>query len=312
VDWVHPSDFVPFLTAKRTVDDRALNRYVLEQVRAQVPVGSAAQPLRILDVGSGNGTCLTRLLEWDLLRVGDYVGLDADGHTVADALQRIADGRADAGLHVAAAANGSGRMVLRGDGREVSTELIVGDAFTVDLPEGGFDLVIANAFLDLVHVPTLLPRLWRWLAPGGFFWFSTNFDGETILLPEIDRALETTIMSLYHRSMDERIRDGRPAGDSHCGRNLLGHITAGGGEILAAGASDWVVHAVGGRYPADEATFLHHIINTIDAELRSHPDLEPKAFAAWVAARHRHIVAAELTYIAKQLDVFGRAPASRR
>ncbi len=305
LDWIHPSDFVPFLTAKRSVDDRSLNRYVLEQVRTHVPVGAPGMRLRVLDVGAGNGTFLTRLLDWDLLRVGDYVGLDADRQTVSDGRQRLADGRADAGLAIHETPTG---VHLTGNGRDVSAQLLEGDAFTVELPDGGFDLLIANAVLDLVHVPTLLPRFWRWLKPGGFFWFSTNFDGETILLPEGDAGLEATIMQLYHRSMDARVRDGRPAGDSHCGRHLLSHVQSAGGQVLAAGASDWVVHPVGGRYPADEATFLHHIIDTVDAELRGNPALDAAAFAAWVATRHRQIAAAELTYIAKQLDLFGRAP----
>ena len=288
VDWTHLPGFVAYLSAKRSVDDRALNRYVLEQVRKHVPRGDATNRLRVLDVGAGNGTFLLRLLEWDLLEVGDYVGVDADP-------EEIADGR---------------RNLSAGLPGQVSARLIQGDAFTLDLPEAGFDLLIANAFLDLVHVPTVLPRFWRWLRPGGFFWFTINFEGETILLPEIDRGLEAKILELYHRSMDARVRDGRPAGDSHCGRHLFGHIKAAGGEVLAAGASDWIVHAVGGRYPADEAAFLHHIIDTIDNELRRSPALDPKAFAAWVATRHRQIESAELIYIAKQLDLFGRAPAA--
>jgi SAM-dependent methyltransferase len=197
---------------------------------------------------------------------------------------------------------------LAGEGRDVSARLIQGDAFALDLAGDGFDLLIANALLDLVHVPTVLPHFWRRLRPGGFFWFTINFDGETIFLPEIDRQFEKAIMGLYHLSMDERIRDGRPAGDSHSGRNLLGHIKSAGGEVLAAGASDWIVHPVGGRYPAEERVFLHHIIDTIDNELRGNPALDARRFAAWVGARHEQIEAAVLIYIAKQLDLFGRAP----
>jgi SAM-dependent methyltransferase len=295
VDWTRLSGFVSYLTSKRSVDDRALNRYVLEQVRTHVPVGDATQRLRVLDVGAGNGTFLARLLEWDLLRVGDYVGVDADADAIADGRKRLSEG-----------------VLLAGGGRDVSARLIEGDVFAIDLPEAGFDLLIANALLDLVDVPTVLPRFWRWLRPGGFFWFTLNFDGETIFLPEVDPGLEAIIRARYHRSMDERVRDGRPAGDSHCGRNLFDHVKTAGGEILAAGASDWVVHAIGGRYPADEAVFLHHIVDTIDAELRGDPALDATAFAAWVATRHRQIDAAELIYVAKQLDLFGRAPASRK
>jgi hypothetical protein len=199
---------------------------------------------------------------------------------------------------------------LVGAEREVSAQLIQADVFALEPTERGFDLLIANALLDLVDVPTVLPHFWRCVRPGGFFWFTSNFDGETIFLPEIDRGLEAAIMTLYHRSMDQRVRDGRPAGDSRCGRKLFSHITAAGGEVLAAGASDWIVHPVGGRYPADEQVFLHHIIDTVDNELRRSPALDSRALAGWVAARHRQIEAAELIYMAKQLDVFGRVPAA--
>lgn len=272
----HLPGFVSYLTAKRTVDDRALNRFVLEQVRKHVPKDG----LRVLDVGAGNGTFLSRLLDWDLLRVGEYVGVDADAEAIADGRRKLSELR------------------LAGN---VSARLAEGDLLTLELPESSFDLLIAHALLDLVDVKAVLPRFWRWLRPGGFFWFTLNFDGETIFLPEADAALEATILELYHHSMDAR-------GGRHCGRNLFGHIAAAGGEVLAAGASDWIVHPVGGHYPAQEASFLHHIIDTIDHELRGNPGLDAAKFAAWVATRHRQIDAAGLTYIAKQLDLFGRAP----
>ena len=282
----HLSGFVAYLTAKRSVDDRALNRYVLETVRQQVPAGDAAHPLRVLDVGAGNASFLERLLDWDLLRVGDYVGIDADPEAIADGRRKLST------------------LALTGNGRQISARLDEGDVFGIDLPASGFDLLIAHALLDLVDVPAVLPRFWRWLRPGGCFWFTINFDGETIFRPEIDRDFEATLLVLYHHSMDARARDA-----SHCGRNLFGHIEAAGGQVLAAGASDWIVHPVGGSYPADEATFLHHIIDTIDNELRRNPSLDANRFAEWVATRHRQIDDAKLIYIAKQLDLFGRAPA---
>src|SRR5262249_52120752 len=148
-----------------SVDDRALNRYVLEQVRKHVPPGDAAHRLRVLDVGAGNGTFLARLLDWDLLRAGDYIGIDADADAIADGQRKISS--------------------LVG-GRGVSARLIEGDLFALDLPESGFDLLIAHALLDLVDVAAVLPRFWRWLTPAGFFWFTINFDGETIFRPEVD------------------------------------------------------------------------------------------------------------------------------
>ena len=101
--------------------------------------------------------------------------------------------------------------------------------------------------------------------------------------------------------MDERVIDGRPSGDSRCGRHLFEHLPASGAEILAAGASDWVVHPVAGRYPGDEAAFLHPIIDWIETALRDHPELDGQELKGWVEARRRHIDDARLTYIAHQI-----------
>ena len=68
---------------------------------------------------------------------------------------------------------------------------------------------------------------------------------------------------------------------------------------MAAGSSDWVVLP---PYPAQEATFLHNIVDTVENELRG---LAP--LAGWVQVRRAQIDAGGLTYVAKQLDVFGTA-----
>jgi hypothetical protein len=119
-------------------------------------------------------------------------------------------------------------------------------------------------------------------------------------------------MELYHRSMDERVRDGMPAGDSKTGRRLLTRIGATGAELLAAGSSDWVVFPRAGAYPDDEEYFLQHIVHTIDVALSGHAELDPARFRAWVSERQAQIERGELCYIAHQLDVLGRVPLSAR
>jgi len=69
-----------------------------------------------------------------------------------------------------------------------------------------------------------------------------------------------------------------------------------------------VVWPAAGRYPDDEAYFLHHIVHTIDEALAGTASLDPRTVASWVAARHAQIDGAELSYIAHQLDIAGHAP----
>ena len=110
--------------------------------------------------------------------------------------------------------------------------------------------------------------------------------------------------------MDERIRYGRPAGDSRTGRRLFHHLRDAGAPALAAGSSDWVVNAgPDGNYPADEAYFLRSILDTIHNALRNRQHgVDPADLADWLAALGRRLDAGELVYIAHQLDFVGRSP----
>jgi hypothetical protein len=79
-----------------------------------------------------------------------------------------------------------------------------------------------------------------------------------------------------------------------------------GAEVLAAGASDWVVHAVGGKYVEDEAYFLHFILHFFEESLTGHAELDATAFANWVQKRRAQIERGELVYIAHQMDFLAK------
>jgi hypothetical protein len=166
------------------------------------------------------------------------------------------------------------------------------------------DLLIANAFLDIVDVSSVLPELLAALVPTGLYWFTINFDGDTIFEPS--HPCDLKLMEVYHRSMDERVRFGAPAGDSKTGRHLFEQLRRAGASVLSAGSSDWVVFAENGRYKADEAHFVHHIIYTIDQELKQHPQIASDELEEWVSKRHAQVDRGELVYIAHQLDFCGR------
>ena len=266
--------FPRYLAAKKTVDDRALNRHVWEALREAV--GDLAE-WRVLEVGAGIGTMAERWREWGFWPPASYLALDADAENVAVARQRLA-----------------------GEERVGVTAVDLFDF--IPQTNQTWDLLVAHAFLDLLDIKTALPPLFRLLRPGGLCYATINFDGATIFQPTIDPAFDALIESLYHRTMDERVVNGRFSGDSQTGRHLFQHIPQAGGQILAAGSSDWVVYPGPGGYPADEAYFLHFIIHTMQSALQGHPELDPARFAAWITERHAQIERRELTYIAHQLD----------
>src|SRR5207247_5199347 len=68
------SGYARYLAAKTTVDDRALNRHVLAELRRLMPVGAP----QVLEVGAGLGTMVARLMVWAVVGTGEYILLDAD------------------------------------------------------------------------------------------------------------------------------------------------------------------------------------------------------------------------------------------
>jgi SAM-dependent methyltransferase len=283
-----------YLLAKRTVDDRALHRGVFDRLKSELP----ARP-RVLEIGAGAGTMVARALEWGLFTEADYTLLDVDAECLATARRWLAGWARGAGRPCTEEADTLrlGPVTVRLVEAELGAHL--------QRPERDpVDLLVANAFLDLVDVPAFLPSLLSLVAPGGLCWFTINFDGETIFVPELPD--DAALMAAYHRDMDERVRYGRPAGDSKTGRRLFGHLASAGVEVLAAGSSDWVVFPHQGGYPADEGYFLHHIIDTIRQSLSVRHDVDQLVLASWVARRVGQIEERTLIYVAHQLDFLGR------
>jgi SAM-dependent methyltransferase len=295
--------YVRYLHAKRGVDDRALNRVVREQLRDAL--GGLPAPPRVLELGAGVGTMVSRLCDLGWLTRARYTLIDSDRVSLEAAGAHL---RAWGG---ASARDEGGALVVRDAARELEVRAVEGDVFDwLAAPDGGeapYDLVIANAFLDLVDVAALLPLLWRRLAPARPFWFSINFDGETTFLPE--HPLDGDVSTLYHRDMDRRLHRGRPTGGSRTGRALLKELPRSGARLLGAGSSDWVVlPSADGGYPGDEGYFLHHILHTIETALAGSAEIDAAAFADWLDERRAQIDRGELIYVTHQLDVFGRAP----
>lgn len=297
--------FPCYLAAKKTVDDRALNRSVWQALKDALAGPPEHASLQVLEIGAGIGTMIERVLDWDLLRRADYTAIDASEENVAAALQRLPEWAKANGWSVQAQADGSLR--LENGARQVTVRLETSDVFEwiTRQPAEQFDLLIAHAVLDLFDLQTALPRILGTLRPGGFFYFTLNFDGVTIFAPPLDPDFDEQVIAAYHQTMDERQVEGHPSGDSRTGRRLFHLLPAAGGEILNAGSSDWVVHARQGAYPADEAYFLHFILYFFEDSLAGRSELDPQRMAAWLAGRHAQVERGTLAYIAHQIDFFG-------
>jgi len=211
--------FIRYLQAKKTVDDRALNTRVWQALANELPVTTAERPLRVLEVGAGIGTMVERFVEQQMFGHTQYTALDENATLIAELQQQLP------------------RRIRRGKS-DIHLESLIGDALsfaTRDENKRAWDLLIAHAFLDLVHLPRAVSRLLTCLRPGGLFYFTIVFDGATILQPEIDPIFDIHIARLYHLTMDQRLTQGQPSGDSQSGRHLLSYLQEMGATLLAAG-----------------------------------------------------------------------------
>jgi hypothetical protein len=293
--------FPHYLLSKQSVDDRALNKDVLNALIAQ----GLPQPLRIIEVGAGIGTMLRRLIRWNVICEAEYVLVDEKDENIEYASAWIQQWAEQAGLGWE---RRDEKQVRVWDAtHDVRIRLEWADVFDFILKnQEPADLLIAHAFLDLLPMPESLPKLLS--LTKGLAWLTINFDGVTTLEPIIDTALDAQIEQLYHNTMDTR----PTGGDSRSGRHLFSHLRGAGAEILASGASDWVVHAVNGKYPEEEAYFLQFILHFFEESLMDHPELDQVVFGGWLQERCAQIERGELVYIAHQMDFLVKAPLSLR
>jgi 2-polyprenyl-3-methyl-5-hydroxy-6-metoxy-1,4-benzoquinol methylase len=82
-------DFPRYLAAKKSVDDRALNRFVWEQLITTLSAIKFDRSVRILEVGCGIGTMVERLLEWGLAGDVHYLGIDSQDENIQVAKTRL-------------------------------------------------------------------------------------------------------------------------------------------------------------------------------------------------------------------------------
>ena len=283
--------FPHYLLSKQSVDDRALNKDVLNVLKENLP----SQPSRMIEVGAGIGSMLRRLLRWDVIRKAEYVLVDEMAENIEYASAWIPQFAAEAGLGVERI--GQYQLRVFDEAHDVHIHLERADVFDfIQKNQEPADLLIAHAFLDLLPMPASLTKLLS--LTKALAWLTVNFDGVTSLEPTVNAALDEQIEQLYHQTMDTR----PTGGDSKSGRHLFEHIRNVGAEILAAGASDWVVHAVKGKYVDDEEYFLHFILHFFEEALTENAEVDAQAFANWLRERHRQVDRGELVYIAHQMD----------
>lgn len=293
-------EFERYLRAKRTVDDRSIDRRVLEAFRERVAQRAALDdgPLSVLEVGAGVGTMPARLLEWGILPPGRtrYTAVDVDQDAVAEVpshLRGWADGR-DVSV------SGRDPIALTDPERSVEITPIVAEATEyAEQTAGEWDVLVGSALLDILELSGLSSLLGA-LASGGLYYFPITFDGATRFRPS--HPADRTIERYYHEHMDTK-----PGGDSRAGGAVLERLQRTDGvRVLGVAGSDWIVRPIDGDYPNDEADFLRHILNTIEGAAGEVAGDDSAALDEWLTVRREQLDSGELIYLTHQLDILGQ------
>jgi hypothetical protein len=292
--------FQRYLRAKRTVDDRALDRRLVEQLCEQMTDRAATDdgPVRVFEIGAGIGTMVSRLLEWDVLPQGEirYTAVDMQPDNVTELRRHLrtwADGRP-------VSVSGTDTLTLEGPDRYIEVDPVVAEA--VEYADGTateYDLLVGAALLDILNLDGLETLLGT-LAPDGLYYFPITFDGATRFRP--NHPADRTVERYYHEHMDTK-----PGGSSQAGGDVLARLQRMDGvSLLGVAGSDWVVRPAESGYPADEAYFLRHILDTVEEAVGEIAGDEFQGLEEWLARRRAQVDEGELLYHTHQLDILGR------
>ena len=307
-------DFPAYLEAKFAIDSASLNaslyKRFLEHLRHNVN-------LRVLDLGTGTGAMLRRIVELELPGQVQLVGLDQEQQNLAAGVDRMVRLLRDLGFNAVGKQQSEEVRSICGKrgGSEVRIEFLRGDLLdrrTTDKLDP-FDCITAHAFMDLMPLKRAVAVVRRLLKVDGLFYPTLNYDGLTVLIPEYrDAGFERRLLRIYNRSMEQRRNRGRKTGGALSGRRLYQALLEGGFSILGTGSSDWNVFPIGGAYTEEQKLFLTAILSMIEVEARRHSaagsgtNVDAKLLAKWYADRLEEVQNHSLSLIVHQLDLLAK------
>jgi SAM-dependent methyltransferase len=291
--------FADYLEAKFALDERSLNADVRRAVLDRL--GRERRVLRWLDVGAGTGAMVRRLLAADPAGSVQITVLDRDPGLLGLAPAAIAD--ALSRLEYTVRRRGSTIEAAR-RGREIHVDFRCSGLMEFDGADRSYDLVTAHAFMDIVPIDPAVSRIAAWLAPGGLFYATLNYDGHTTLFPlYADPAFEDAILAGYDRSMEERRVDGEATGGARSGRRLHRALHASQFHVFAYGSSDWNITPAADSYRDRDADVLRTLLAVIREESERSPLFDRGRVARWHAERTDQLARGELGMIVHHVDL---------
>lgn len=322
----HSIDYIRYLEAKRSVDDRALNKEVLNDFKRLLRNVANEYTVRILEIGAGTGAMLRRFLATEFFqhqRRVEYTMVDhkADvliyarhmltGEKLSESMQKSTGDTTD--LHLASTDDMQIPSVAVQD---MDVHFRTDDALAyLRGNEKKFDAVVAAAFLDHVGLDETIPLIRNSLLPESpirAFYFPINFSGVTRFKPDVNQA----IIDAFHSSMGRMNAGGIVIQNADTGLHIERTVKYHEALDVTFGSSNWFVdcnaNAEGGG--GDEAYFVRGIIAFISGTRKEHivqSGVKVDCFNAEVDKLFRILERKHLKYLAGNIDVCGRFPVAK-
>lgn len=296
-----PVSFAEYLEAKFALDERSLNR----EVRGAFLDALRSLPqIQCLDVGAGTCATLRRLLNSGLTTPLFLTALDRDSALLDIARQDAAAWLCALRLELRINEEGA----IRTHGERLTTIRFAAGELKDHRPDRPYNVITAHAFLDIAPLPQALRRFAAWLQPGGYLYASSNYDGDTALLPVYgDADFEARLLGHYNHTMERRRVDGQATGGAYCGRRLHGLLLQYGFDILAYGSSDWNITPFLGEYRDGDAVCLKALLEMIRGEGQSSGLFHQDQLERWREDRLLLLRQRRLGLIIHQLDFLARS-----
>ncbi len=293
--------FAQFLQAKYALDQRSLNPVVWRRFLNEL---SGRTPLDLLDVGTGTGSMFRRILQHYDHGAMRLSGLDIESGLLDIAEKEIIDLLQAKGFAVE---NGAGRLCAVNDEDRIEFQRVCTPLTDFRSVPNCFDIITAHAFMDLVSLQQTLAGFYSRLKPGGLFYATINYDGETVLFPPYpDSEFEDALLQAYDASMEARRLNGSETGGAKCGRRLYEELLNAGFEIVSYGSSDWNITPCDGAYLDDDHIVLDRLLGWIYSEGRINPSIDLKKLDRWLECRRQQRQKRMLGIIVHQIDVLAR------
>ncbi len=302
-------DFRAYLDAKYPLDSGSLNRDVLENLKQAL---SAKPQLRCLDLGTGSGAMVKRLIDLGLDVSLEIIGIDISADLLDIATEQLTRHLHD--LRFGTERRGR-RISAHRNKQSISITFECASVFdrNLDPTIGSFDLISAHQFMDLVPLELTVEKILKLLAPRGLFYSTLNYDGETALIPVYsDQQYEKKILENYDRSMEKRRIDGSPTGGAYSGRRLIGALANAQFAIHSYGSSDWNITPVNRGYRDRHAFCLKSLLAMIHGEATGNDGFDSETLGVWYSDRSDAIDAGRLGMIVHQLDILAVKSAPHR